>query len=96
MDSEEDVAAAAIVIAIICKRREKRERKRNRSIWVKPWLQRRNELGVDNTLLMEFRFEDEDEYKKFLRMTPEVFYELLTLIQGDIQKTSKKSLILSL
>ena len=96
MDSEEDVAAAAIVIAIICKRRRKRERKRNRSVWVKPWLQRRNELGVDNTLLMEFRFEDEDEYKKFLRMTPEVFDELLTLIQGDIQKTSKKSLILSL
>ena len=47
---------------------------------------RRNKLGVDNTLLQEFRLEDEDEYKRFLRMTPDNFNELLKLIETDIQK----------
>ena len=47
---------------------------------------RRNKLGVDNTLLQEFRLEDEDEYKRFLRMTPDNFSELLKLIETDIQK----------
>ena len=44
--------------------------------------------GVDNTLLQEFRLEDEDEYKRFLRMTPDNFneLELLKLIETDIQK----------
>ena len=47
-----------------------------------------DKLGVDNTLLQEFRLEDEDEYKRFLRMTPDNFneLELLKLIETDIQK----------
>ena len=39
---------------------------------------------VGNTLLQEFRLEDEDEYKTFLRMTPTNFNELLTVIEMDI------------
>ena len=57
-----------------------------RTVWVKPWLTRKNKLGVDNTLVQEFRLEDEDEYKRFLRMTPDNFNELLKLIETDIQK----------
>ena len=57
-----------------------------RKVWVKPWLTRKNKLGVDNTLVQEFRLEDEDEYKRFLRMMPDNFNELLKLIETDIQK----------
>ena len=41
---------------------------------------------VDNTLVQEFQLEDEDEYKRFLRMTPDNFNELLKLNETDIQK----------
>ena len=61
MDSESECAAAVIIVAAISKKRKRMRKKRLRSIWVKPWLGRRNDLGVDNTLLREFRLEDSDE-----------------------------------
>ena len=64
--------------------------RKKRSVWVKPWLQRRNKLGVYHTLLQELRIEAEDEYKKFLRMSPEVFDELLTLVKPEIEKETTK------
>ena len=57
-----------------------------RTVWVKPWLTRKNKLVVDNTLVQEFQLEDEDEYKRFLRMTPDNFNQLLKLNETDIQK----------
>ena len=36
--------------------------------------------------MQEFRREDNDEYKKFLRMSPELFDELLGFIEKDVQK----------
>ena len=83
MDSDTELAAAAIIVAIISK---KKERRRRRTTWVKPWLQRRSQLGMYDTLLREFREEDIDEYQKFLRMRPETFNELLALVQHDITK----------
>ena len=68
MDSDYECAAAAVLIAIVSKKRKRLRKKRQRSVWVKPWLSRRNELGVDSTLLREFRLEDDEEYQKFLRM----------------------------
>ena len=37
---------------------------------------------------MELRMEDEDGYKKFIRMTPEIFDDLPNLIECDIKKKS--------
>ena len=88
LDSNRECAAAAIAIAVICnkkKRRVKKQCRQKRSDWVKDWLTKRNELGIERTLLREFRFENEDEYRKFLRITAENFDELLDLI--DIPKT---------
>ena len=84
MDSDKE-CAAAILIALLKKKR-KRKKRRLRTVWVKPWLTRTNKLGVGNTLLQEFRLEDEDKYKRFLRMTPDNFNEFLKLIDRDIQK----------
>ena len=62
--------------------------RKQRTVWVKLWLNRPNKLGVYNTLLRELRMEDEGEYKKFLRMTPENFDDLLNLTECAIKKKS--------
>ena len=75
MDSDEE---CAVIIAVISKRRKKRKQRRNRSIWVKPWLSRRSELGVYDTLLHELRFEKINGFKKFLIMN----HEILCLVEA--------------
>ena len=77
IDSEEE-CAAAILIAFL-KKKGKPKKKRSKIVWVKPCLARRNKLGVDNTLLQEFRLQD--EYKPFLRMTSDDFNEFENLLR---------------
>ena len=85
MDADQESAAAAVVIGVLLKRRKSKQRKK-RSVWVKPWLQRRNKLGVYHTLLQELRMEAGEEYKQFLRMSPELFDELLILVEVTSQR----------
>ena len=68
MDSEDECFAAAIIVAITSKKRKRQCQKRQRSVW-ELWLTRHNELGVGNTLLEEFRLENDEEFKQFLRMS---------------------------
>ena len=58
MDSDIERAAAAIIIATISKRKNWRKR---RSTWLKPWLQKRSQIGMFDTLLREFRQQEKDE-----------------------------------
>ena len=85
MDSDSECAAAAIVVAVLLKRR-KRSKHKKRSAWVKPWLQKQTQFGIYDTLLQELRLQEEEDYKKFLRMSTDTFNELLQLISNDIQK----------
>ena len=48
---------------------------RKRSIPVTFWLARRETRGIYNNLVRELRLEDEEEYKKLLRMDAEIFDE---------------------
>ena len=89
MDSVHAYAAAAVVVAILNELRKRLRRKREKSVWVNPWLSIRNELGADRNLLREFWVEDDEEYNKFLRMSPENFNEPPRLVQFDIQKQDK-------
>ena len=91
MDADQESAAAAVVIGVLLKRRKSKQRKK-RSVWVKPWLQRRNKLGVYHTPLQELRMEAEEEYKQFWRMSPELFDELLILV--EVQVLIKKIIFL--
>ena len=50
VESDTEFAAAALIIAVILKRKRKK-----RSTWVKPWLQKRQNLGMYDTLQREFR-----------------------------------------
>ena len=89
MDSHLECAAAVLVISsVIKKKKGLRKKRKQRTVWVKLWLNRRNKPGVYNTLSRELRMEDGGEYKKFLRMTPENFDDLLNLVECDIKKKS--------
>ena len=46
MDSDTEGAAVALDIAIVSKQKKKDSKWKERSSWVKPWLQRRAQLGV--------------------------------------------------
>lgn len=47
--------------------------KRKRSIWVRKWIDRRNQLGASATLLKELASEDRGAYKNIIRMSAENF-----------------------
>ena len=55
------ICAAAIITSTILKRRQKR---RERSIWVHPWIQKSTELGAYNNLIQELRLQDLGGYRK--------------------------------
>ena len=84
MESDEETAAAIVALLLV----KKKKKKRKRSVWVKPWLGRRINLGLYETLVQELRFEDESECKKLLRVTPYDFDEILGLMQDHITKTN--------
>ncbi|KAF8778527.1 hypothetical protein HNY73_015241 [Argiope bruennichi] len=54
--------------------------------WVKKWIRKRDELGTSNLLLKELAAEDPKEYCLFLRLTPEMFNNLLCRISDTIQR----------
>ncbi|XP_060808111.1 uncharacterized protein LOC132903550 [Amyelois transitella] len=67
-------------------RKRKNQCKRNRKIWVRDWLSRREQLGASTRLLVEMREEDIDGYKNHLRMLPHQFDELLSKVESAIKK----------
>ena len=85
MESDEETTAAIVNLLFV----KKNKKKRKRFVWVKPWLGRRINLGLYETLVQELRFEDKSEYKKHPRMKPQDFDEILEPIQDDITKTNK-------
>ena len=72
----EEKGAANIAVAITSKRRKEKQKRKTCEHWVKPWLERRNQLGMCDTLLSELRLEEEEEYKNYLRMNPGCFDKL--------------------
>ena len=69
------------------RRRERRRRRRiRREIWVKPWIGRRRQFGLYDQLMVELRNEDQRSFKNFLRMSPEMFDELLDRVGPRITK----------
>ena len=88
MDNDEETALAVVALVLALKIKNKKRKKR--MVWVKPWLQRRSYLGCFDTLLKELRSEDKAEYKCFLRMTPQIFDELLELVEEAITKENAR------
>ena len=53
---------------------------RARTVWVKPWLQRRVILGQYDTLMAELMRESCGDFKVYLCMHPEMFHEILVRV----------------
>ena len=87
MNSDQECAAAVLAVASVIKKKNKRQKKEKTKNWVKSWLTRLNEFDLyTNIFLMELCVEDGGECKKLLRMTLQIFDDLLNLIQCDIKK----------
>ena len=61
-------------------------RKKRRECWMRPWLQRRHQLGAYDTLMIELANEDIPGYVAFQRMAPDLFGELLAKVGPLIQR----------
>ena len=65
-----------------------RRRRRQRRWWTRPWLteERRLQFGQYSTILAELREGDTSSFKNYMRMTPEMFDELLQRLAPRLQK----------
>lgn len=62
------------------------EENKTKREWVRKWVGRREKLGVSALLLKELAVEDATEYRRFLRMTPGNFEDLLRMVSPSIQR----------
>lgn len=89
----EVVRAGVVVLATVLKKeleRKERERQRRRTVWVKSWIQKRQQFGASSTLLRELRDEDPLSYRNILRMNPIQFDCLLQMVHDIIQRKDTK------
>ena len=61
-------------------------RRTERNVWVREWLTRRHEFGPYDSLLTEMHEKDERGYKNFLRITPDLFQEMVEKLTPRLQK----------
>jgi hypothetical protein len=75
-------AVSATISAVTMMRR--RNKKRKRSMWVRPMFRLRKHYGAYDLLMAELRTSDEPRFRGFVRLTPDEFNELLNILSGDI------------
>lgn len=63
-------------------------RKKQRKVWVREWLTKRHKFGQYDSLLTELHKEDQRGYKNYLRITPDVFQEMVEKLAPHLQKQS--------
>ena len=70
MEDEEliTVAASLIIVSLL-----KKKKRKPRRIWVRTWLQRREEKSAYQNILQELRLEDAEHFRKYLRMSSATF-----------------------
>ena len=86
MDSEEYAAAFIVYYILSDETKAAPSSRKKRKVWVKPWLSRRNEHWLYDTIMQEFRSEEVDGNQRFLRISPALFDEILCLIENDATK----------
>lgn len=90
MDSRERRLAVAAVVAVAVAAAlliSQRNRRRRRSVWTRPWIERRNSgRGTLNMVQEELLLEDRGAFQNFLRMTEEQFNTLLNITRKDYER----------
>jgi hypothetical protein len=64
----------------------KKSQQRRRTVWVRDWLLRRDDLGAYGTLLSELREEDKGSFLNFLRVSPGMFDDLVNRVSPLIER----------
>lgn len=89
-DSEDEDALLVCLFGLaaqfVITNKEKRTKRRRRSIWVHNWVQRRAEHGCYAQLLRELQDEVPHLYQNFLRMNIADFNNLLNMVSPLIKK----------
>ena len=68
---------ALIVALAVFEQQLARHGRKERTVWVKPWLLRRVTLGYYDTLMQELMRESRGYFKAFLRIEPPMFREMV-------------------
>ena len=69
-------ALSLILLLMIQRRRRRRQQPiREKRLWVRSWIARRQHHGVFHRLLTELRLEDELNYRSYLRLNEDQFNE---------------------
>lgn len=82
------VRVTRIVIEELIREIEK-ENCRQKRLWVREWISKRESRGVSALLLKELYLEDPKEFRLCLRLTPQKFESLLEMISPFIHKCNK-------
>jgi len=72
----------------LIERRRRRKRRNPKSVWVRPWITRRVELGMYDRLMVELRNEDPRSFQNFMRMPPTMFDEVVQRLTPRITKNT--------
>jgi len=75
-----------IIISALIDELETELSKKQKLIWTRKWLLRKDTHGNSVGLIRELAIEDKSEYKSFMRMTPEQFEFLLQEISPKIKR----------
>ncbi|KAB0800063.1 hypothetical protein PPYR_07943 [Photinus pyralis] len=92
MDLDKNLLLSAAVIAIsaasttVLKLQSKEKKKRNRRIWVRSWVGRRDSKGIMNLVTNELLTEDPLAFKNYLRMSNTSLLKLLGKVENLISK----------
>ncbi|WAR25316.1 hypothetical protein MAR_011020 [Mya arenaria] len=86
-----NLVLAAILEA--AERERQRARRRERRWWVREWILRRPLFGQYETLMKELEAEHAADFKAFLRMEPQMYYELLNRVGPRITKSLREGTI---
>jgi len=71
---------ACIAALVILEEQQARERRRERTVWVKPWVT----LGHFDTLMQELVRESCGDFKSYLRIEPAMFREMVNIVTVTI------------
>ena len=88
MDSEQAMLSLICQAGLyaIYKIKQRKREQRKREWWIRPWIAKRNEKGAFNTLIREFKQDDQDSFMNFFRLNPNLFDELERMIAEKIKK----------
>ena len=80
------LAAIVLLLRHRRRRRNREESERVRNAWVRQIFAKREQLGEFHTLVQEMRTTDRESFFRYLRMSPERYFQLLEMVEPLIRR----------